>query len=86
MKYLVLITLMLTVTACTITRAKEPAQPVDLPKPIAVQVGKDWQVVEEAPQLQNERNNQLPFQKEQSIQPEGAGAPVTGEKRIETPR
>lgn len=87
MRHLLLLTLILTVTACTITKAKEPAKPVDLPKPIAVQVGKDWQVVEEAPQLQNERNNQLPFQKEESIQPEGARAPLPEEKRrLETPR
>jgi hypothetical protein len=87
MRYLLLLTLLLTVNACTITKAKESTKPVEVPKPIAVQVGKDWQVVEEPPQLQNERNNQLPFQTEQSIQPEGAGAPPQEDKRkLETPR
>lgn len=87
MRYLLLFSLMLTVTACTITKAKEPAEPMEVPKPIAVQVGKDWQVVEEPPQLQNERNNQLPFQKEESIQPEGVGAPAPEDRRkVETPR
>ncbi len=36
----------------------------------AVLVGKDWQVIEKAPDLTDERGR-LPFQTEQSVQPEG---------------
>ena len=36
----------------------------------AVRLGKDWQVVEKAPDLTNERER-LAFQTEQSVQPEG---------------
>lgn len=73
--------------ACTIFEAKQPAAPPELPKPIAVPVGNNWQLVEEAPKLTNERTNQLPFQTEESLQPGGTrtGAPV--EKReVEIPR
>ena len=74
-------------TACTIFEAKQPAAPPELPKPIAIPVGNNWQVVEEAPKLTNERTNQLPFQTEESLQPEGAKAAPPAEKRkVETPR
>lgn len=77
------------VSACSTFQAKEPAPPVDQPKPIAVPVGKNWQVVEEPPKLTNERTNRLPFQTEESLQPEGTGtAPPATDRRkiIETPR
>lgn len=48
---------------------------VQSPKPLAVPVGKNWQVVEEAPKLSDDRGR-LPFQTEQSLQPDGA-KPVT---------
>jgi hypothetical protein len=54
--------------------------------PLSAPVGKNWQIIEEAPQLTDERGR-LPFQTEQSLQPEGTTKPVTpGDKRtIETP-
>lgn len=74
--------------ACTIFEAKQPAPPPEVPKPLSVPVGKNWQVVEEPPQLTNERTNQLPFQTEQSIQPEGTktGTSATEKRKVETPR
>lgn len=49
---------------------------------LSVPVGKNWQLIEEAPQLSGER---LPFQTEQSLQPKGA-RPVAPDKiEVETP-
>jgi hypothetical protein len=55
-------------------------------KPLAVPVGKNWQVIEEAPKISDERGR-LPFQTEQSLQPEGA-KPVSpsDNRKIEMPR
>jgi hypothetical protein len=56
------------------------------PKPLAVPVGKNWQVIEEAPKLSDERGR-LPFQTEQSLQPEGAkSASPADNRKIETNR
>jgi len=73
---------------CTMFEAKKAASPpVAQGKPLGVPVGKNWQVIEEAPSLTNERNNRLPFQTEQSVQPEGAPTvSPTDRRRIETPR
>ena len=56
------------------------------PKPLALPIGKNWQVIEEAPKLSDERGR-LPFQTEQSLQPEGAKT-VSPEdnRRIDTTR
>ena len=56
------------------------------PEPVALPVGKNWQIVEEPPKLSDD-SGRLPFQKEQSVQPE-AGKPLPPEKNrtIETPR
>ncbi|MDD2308185.1 MAG: hypothetical protein PHH91_01215 [Desulfuromonadaceae bacterium] len=56
------------------------------PKPLVLPVGKNWQVIEEAPKLSGERGR-LHFQMEQSVQPEGAN-PVSPEenREIEMPR
>jgi len=56
------------------------------PKPLAIPIGKNWQVIEEAPQLSND-SGRLPFQTEQSLQP-GSARPVPTEdnRRIETIR
>ncbi len=59
---------------------------VQTPKPLSVPVGKNWQVIEEAPKLSDERGR-LPFQTEQSLQPEGAKSEVPVDNRkIETTR
>jgi len=59
--------------SCSIFYGKQPDGVTEMqsPKPLAVSVGKNWQVIEEAPKLTNERER-LPFQTEQSLQPEGA--------------
>jgi hypothetical protein len=74
--------------SCTIFYGKQsaPAASVQSPKPLAVPVGKNWQVIEEAPKLSDERGR-LPFQTEQSLQPEGAKtAPPVDNRKIEMPR
>ena len=75
--------------SCTVFYPKQSATaPVmQSPKPLTLPVGKNWQVIEEAPVLTNERER-LPFQTEQSVQPEGATKPVSpeGNRKIETSR
>ncbi|HEY5513860.1 MAG TPA: hypothetical protein VIK40_09485 [Geomonas sp.] len=73
--------------ACTIFEAKKPAPaPMTPPKPLAIPLGKNWQVIEEAPKLSDERGH-VPFQMEQSVQPQGAQPVSPADKRkIETPR
>ena len=79
---------LLLLCACTVFYGREtsanPAVPA--PKPLAVPVGKNWQVIEEAPKLSDERGR-LPFQTEQSLQPEGTKtAPPPDNRKIETNR
>jgi len=72
---------------CTMFYSK-PATPakVATPKPLSIPVGRNWQVIEEAPKLSDERGH-VPFQMEQSVQPEGARPVSPPDKRkIETPR
>ncbi len=59
--------------SCSIFYGKQPDGVSEMrsPKPLAVSVGKNWQVIEEAPKLTNERERPS-FQSEQSLQPEGA--------------
>jgi hypothetical protein len=73
---------------CAMFQAKQPPPPSEVPRKVLVApVGKHWQVIEEAPTLTNERNDRLPFQMEQSVQPAGAQPVSPAEKRkIETPR
>lgn len=72
---------------CTMFYSKRTAPAsVASPKPLSMPVGKNWQVIEEAPKLSDERGH-LPFQMEQSVQPEGAKPVSPSDKRkIETPR
>ncbi|MDA8427806.1 MAG: hypothetical protein M0T70_00965 [Geobacteraceae bacterium] len=58
--------------SCSLFYAKQPASaPVAAqPKPLAVPLGKHWQVIEEAPKISDERGR-LPFQTPKSVQPEG---------------
>ena len=72
--------------ACAMFEAKQPTPPPVVPDKLAVPVGKNWQIVEEAPTLTNERDSRLPFQTEQSVQPEGAQPPPSDQRRIEPPR
>jgi len=74
--------------SCTMFYGKQsiPATAVQAPKPLAVPVGKNWQVIEEAPKLSDDRGR-LPFQTEQSLQPEGTKTPAPADDRkIEMPR
>ena len=74
--------------ACTFfyDRQAEPTPSVQSPKPLAIPAGKNWQIIEEPPQLTDERGR-LPFQTEQSLQPEGAKpVPPADNRRIETVR
>ena len=78
---------LLLLCSCTIFDAKRVGQASVVPStPLVMPVGKNWQVIEEAPQLSDERGR-LPFQTEQSVQPAGA-KPVSPEdnRRIETIR
>jgi hypothetical protein len=72
--------------SCTMFYSKQmaPVPMVQSPKPLAVPVGKNWQVIEEAPKLTDERSR-LPFQTEQSLQPEGSkSASPEDNRKIET--
>ena len=74
--------------SCTMfyERQSVPEPMVQSPKPLSVPIGKNWQVIEEAPKLSDERGR-LPFQTEQSLQPEGAkGASPADNRKIETVR
>jgi hypothetical protein len=80
---------LMTLCSCTIFYSKQSAAAPEAqssPKPLAVPVGKNWQVTEEPPKLSNE-TGRLPFQLEQSLQPEVAKpvSPVDN-RTIETTR
>ena len=63
-------------------RQSDSAPVMQSPEPLAVPVGKNWQVIEEAPKLTNERERPS-FQSEQSLQPEGATtAPPVDNRKI----
>jgi hypothetical protein len=56
------------------------------PRPLTMQIDKNWQVIVKAPDLIDERGH-LPFQTEQSMQPEGANSVSPADnRRLETPR
>ncbi|MBJ6750189.1 hypothetical protein [Geomonas anaerohicana] len=86
-----LVIALLSLSACTMFAAKQqPQVQPALVKELSVPVGKNWKVVEEPPALGNERRERLPFQTEQSVQPEGTqrptAAPAEKERKIETTR
>lgn len=87
---LVFSTGLLSLCSCTMFYTAQPgssSEAQSAPKPLAIPLGKHWQVIEEAPQLSND-TGRLPFQTEQSLQPENV-RPVTPEddnRRIETIR
>jgi len=74
--------------SCSVFYGTQPdsASEMRSPKPLAVPVGKNWQVIEEAPQLTNQQERP-PFQTEQSLQPGGAtAAPPVDDRKIDVPR
>lgn len=88
MKYTLLLTLasaLFLLCACTMFESRQVAPPAEAPhKALAVPIGKNWQIIEEPPQLSGDR---LPFQTEQSVQPTGARPVTPGEKlNVETTR
>jgi hypothetical protein len=83
---LLLSTVLFLVCSCPVFYGKQSPsdQLVRSPEPLVVPVGKHWQIIEEPPRLSDERGR-LPFQTEQSLQPDAA-RPVTPEdnRKIET--
>jgi len=79
---------LLLLCSCTVfdTKHSDQASMVSS-KPMVLLADKNWQVIKEAPKLRNERDR-LPFQMEQSVQPEGTTKPVSPEekRKIETTR
>ncbi len=73
--------------ACTTFETKHSATaPMMPPKPLAIMIGENLQVIEVAPKLSDERGH-LPFQIEQSLWPEGVKSASPAENRkLETPR
>jgi hypothetical protein len=77
---------LLLISGCASFETKKPSSGSMVPpKPLSMPLGKNWKVIEEAPQLSDERGH-VPFQTEQSVQPPGA-APVspTDNRKLETP-
>jgi len=85
---LILTISLLLLCSCTTFNGRQsaPAPVAQPPRPLVLPVGKNWQVIEEAPKLSDDRGR-LPFQTEQSVQPAGA-KPVVPEdnRRIEISR
>lgn len=68
------------------TAQSEEQSAMHVPKPLVQPVGKNWQVIEEAPKISDEKGR-LPFQTEQSLQPDRPTIPAPAKNRtIETPR
>lgn len=86
MKFTILSVAIFLLGACTMFSSKQsPAVSMVPPRPLAIQIGKNWQVIEEAPELIDERGHP-PFQTEQSVQPEGTKSVSPADNRkLETP-
>lgn len=88
MKYtrtLLLLIALFILCSCAVFDAEQADRSQTAPsKPLALPVGKNWQIVEEPPQLSDERGR-LPFHTEQSVQPDGLKSAAPADKRkIET--
>jgi hypothetical protein len=85
MKFTILTLGLFLLCACTMFNSKQSAKaPMAPPKPLTVQIGKNWQVIEEAPKLSDERGH-LPVKME-PMQPEGSKSVLPAENRkIVTP-
>ena len=87
MKFTILTAALFLLCSCAMFDSKHSstAQIVP-PKPLAISIGKNWRVIEEAPILSDERGH-VSFQTEQSMQPEGLKSASPAENRkIETPQ
>lgn len=83
MKYIhsiILSILLFLLCGCSMFDTAQPS-----PDHLTVPIGKNWQIIEEPPKLSDERGR-LPFQTEQSLQPEGerTESPVK-DRTIKTP-
>ena len=87
MKFTILSVALSLLCACTMVNPKQSTTAAMVPpRPLAIQIGKNWQVIEEAPKLSDEHGD-LPFQTEQSVQPEGTKSVSPADNRkLETPR
>jgi len=88
MNYALPLTLFITLllfSACSMFETRPLSPPPEAANnALAVPIGKNWQLIEEAPVLTDGR---LPFQTEQSVRPAGTQPAAPGEKlKIETPR
>ncbi|MBW4055596.1 MAG: hypothetical protein HIU83_09345 [Proteobacteria bacterium] len=81
----ILASTLLFLCSCTLFGARNsaPTPVVYSPTPLVVPVGKNWQVIEEAPKLSD--GKRLPFQTEQSVQPAGARPVSPTNRTLETP-
>ena len=72
--------------SCAVFQTKQQPNSASMvpPKPLVLPVGKNWQVIEEAPNLSDERGH-VPFQTEQSIEPAGVSPVVPTENRTIQP-
>ena len=86
MKFTILSVALFLLCACTMFYTKQSATaPMATPKPLAISVGNNWQVVEEAPKLSDERGH-LPVKMEPML-PEGSksGSPEENRKIVTPP-
>jgi len=86
MKFTILSVALFLLCACTMFYTKQSATaPMATPKPLAISVGNNWKVVEEAPKLSDERGH-LPVKME-PMQPEGSksGSPEENRKIVTPP-
>ena len=86
MKFTILSVALFLLCACTMFYTKQSATaPMATPKPLAISVGNNWKVVEEAPKLSDERGH-LP-EKMAPMQPEGEkSVPPEENRKIVTPQ
>ncbi|MDD2853846.1 MAG: hypothetical protein PHY09_18315 [Desulfuromonadaceae bacterium] len=86
-RLVVLLTPFFILCSCSMfdTKKSIPVPETAITQPLVVPVGKNWQVIEEAPKLSDGRR--LPFQVEQSVQPDGLKSAAPADTRkIETTR
>ncbi len=68
--------------SCTVFEARQTVStPVNNPHQLVIPVSKNWQIIEAAPKLSDERGR-LPFQTEQSLQPDVAPPVPSGEIQV----
>jgi hypothetical protein len=86
MKFTILSAALFLLCACTTFGTRQSATaPMAPPRPLAISIGKNWQVIEEAPKLSDERGH-LP-EKMEPMEPEGEqSVPPEENRKIVTPQ